>query len=75
MAAQRNPDEQQNFDELVQELQRKIELLVDIQNSLRAVLEKPCSDEDRKVSEHMLRRHKAREMQARLQLAAIINRL
>jgi hypothetical protein len=69
MAAQQSPDQS------VQELQRKIELLVDIQDSLRAALEKPCSDEERKVRESMLRRHKAKERQARLQLAAIINRL
>lgn len=69
MAAHQNPDES------VQELQRRIELLVDIQDSLSAALEKPCGDEERKVSESMLRRHMVKEMQARLQLAAITNRL
>jgi hypothetical protein len=54
-----------------EKLEQRIECLVDIQDTLRAALEKPCSKGRRSAMESMLHRHKLKEELARQELAAL----
>ena len=55
----------------IEKLQRRIQVLAEIQEVVCSALEQPCTEEARQSLEGMLRRHKVKEAQLRQDLAAI----